>query len=427
MVPKWFQLAILGLPLLCFFMTKKRTKSAKSDGTASAKTPAPGQRIPTNREGVYYRESKKRKHNNTPDRTYCYMVWDHGKKRYVNVGRASQNETEDTAYKARIAALAKIHKDEQIDSFSDKKKHTFERIVTSYMEWKKAEGKHTAEDWSRYNKHLKAELGSMPIAQIAKKADSLKIKLLETLAPSSVKKIFILARAAINYSKRKGIFNGSNPFERQANFTMPCEDNKAERFLSKEEADNLLEELARRSQQLHDMAFISLYTGMRATEIFGLRGSDLDKNSGTVIVTAKGGKREAVDTLPQIFAVLLRYQTKPGTLLFQNRKGNRYRGTPDTFGRAVDSLGFNDSGNFTLNKKGKQVPVKISDARHRVRFHTLRHTFSSWLAQSGQVDIYELKELLRHRRIETTLRYVHLIPSEQRKKKMNVLVPLMQK
>ena len=40
--------------------------------------------------------------------------------------------------------------------------------------------------------------------------------------------------------------------------------------------------------------------------------------------------------------------------------------------------------------------------------HSLRHTHASWLAQSG-VDILHIKEQLGHRKIDTTMRYSHLI------------------
>jgi integrase len=43
------------------------------------------------------------------------------------------------------------------------------------------------------------------------------------------------------------------------------------------------------------------------------------------------------------------------------------------------------------------------------RFHDLRHTFASYLASSGQVDIYTLKELLGHKSLTMTQRYAHLI------------------
>ena len=44
-----------------------------------------------------------------------------------------------------------------------------------------------------------------------------------------------------------------------------------------------------------------------------------------------------------------------------------------------------------------------------IRFHDLRHTYASYLASSGKVDIYTLKELLGHSTIETTQGYAHLV------------------
>jgi len=65
----------------------------------------------------------------------------------------------------------------------------------------------------------------------------------------------------------------------------------------------------------------------------------------------------------------------------------------------VDSIGLNDG---------------VDDPRQRVVFHTLRHTFASWLAMSG-TDIYTIKELMRHKTLTMTMRYAHLIPDAKRR------------
>jgi len=40
-------------------------------------------------------------------------------------------------------------------------------------------------------------------------------------------------------------------------------------------------------------------------------------------------------------------------------------------------------------------------------FHTLRHTYASWLVESG-VDLYTVKKLMGHSTIAMTERYSHL-------------------
>jgi integrase len=51
--------------------------------------------------------------------------------------------------------------------------------------------------------------------------------------------------------------------------------------------------------------------------------------------------------------------------------------------------------------------------------HSLRHTHASWLAIAG-MNILEIKEQLGHKKLDMTLRYSHLIPSQRHKQTLTV-------
>lgn len=282
-----------------------------------------------------------------------------------------------------------------------RKSITLEGIIIAYLDWKEAEGKRVDSDKSRHEKHVKPFFGNMPVQNITPEVlDKFKSRLLACQSPASAKKLFATMRAAINFAIKRSIYTGKNPVSTQnSTFTLPREDNKGERFLTRDEAKNLLDELALRSAHLHDMAFVALYTGMRATEIFGLKGADIDENNKIANIYGKGGQRETVLLSDEVLKTLLKYRSAPSALLFQKKGGGRHGAISAAFRRAIDELGLNNG---------------LTDKRHKVWFHTLRHTFASWLAQSGKVGLRELMKHLRHKNLEMTLRYSHLIPDRQR-------------
>jgi site-specific recombinase XerD len=71
-----------------------------------------------------------------------------------------------------------------------------------------------------------------------------------------------------------------------------------------------------------------------------------------------------------------------------------------------------DSGFLFTSHNIVRVPwdkLRYSLDLQDVVWHTLRHTFASHLIQAG-VDVSVVKELMGHRRIETTMRYAKLAP-----------------
>ena len=181
----------------------------------------------------------------------------------------------------------------------------------------------------------------------------------------------------------------------------PKIDNRRLRFLSKDEADALLAELKNISLELHDECVLALYCGLRAGEIHNLTWGDIDFGNGQILIRdpKNGQNRFAFLTAPVKAMLELRFdgQNKE-SLLFPTATGKKRVQVSRTFGDCVEKLGLN---------------AGVNDPRQRVVFHTLRHTFASWLVQKG-VPLHTVAELMGHRSIAMTQRYAHLSPESLR-------------
>lgn len=179
---------------------------------------------------------------------------------------------------------------------------------------------------------------------------------------------------------------------------MPKEDNSRHRFLAKEEARLLLDTLKDRSHQVWQMSLLSLSTGMRAGEIFNLRGEHINLREKTIrIVDPKSSKNRTVYPSQAAIKMLRDCGYKSGQYVFRSTHGKQLQQISDTFPRTVGALGLNDN---------------LDDPRDKIVFHSLRHTFASWMVQSDQ-PLYLVAELMGHSTLEMTKRYAHLSPQRK--------------
>jgi integrase len=212
-------------------------------------------------------------------------------------------------------------------------------------------------------------------------------------APRTVAYALAVVRQVINYARDHGFFHDINPVSK---VKTPRNDNRRIRFLSYDEAEKLLKELASRSPDLHDMALLALHCAPRAGEIFGLTWKDIDFERGLVTLRhTKNGRVRHVPMTDRVKEMLkAREQVRDSELVFPSQYGGKRKEVSNAFEKAVKDLGWN---------KG------IQDSRQRVVFHTLRHTCASWLVMAG-VPLYTVKEYLGHQQISQTDRYAHLAP-----------------
>jgi integrase len=338
--------------------------------------------------GVFYRELKEL-YNGRPDRSYEICWQDGGRKRWKTIGRLSQGVTAAIAFQAWLDIMSGKTLVPTVQSV------TVAEVIQNWL----AQADHD-KSLKSHARSLIKDLGNITMRDLTVgRLDEYKQHLLKIrcLAASTVRHLLISLASSINHAVRHGLWVGVNPLSKVAGFKMPQPDNKGERWLRPDEADRLLSSLRVSSPLWHDLSLTSLHTGLRLTELYKLRVRDVDAVSMTAFVTAKGGRREAVALTQEALEVILRRGGEPGDLVFRGRTGKR----PDKsvpFSQAVELLGFNNG---------------VTDRRHRVWFHTLRHTFASWLVQGG-VDLYTVQHLLRHRSPQMTQRYAHLDPTRFR-------------
>ncbi len=246
---------------------------------------------------------------------------------------------------------------------------------------------------SLFNLHVLSYWGDIDLSQIrTRDIISYRNSLMQHLSPKSTKNCLSLLRSLYNRAKKYEIYDGNIPY-----FEMPRVNNERIRYLNEEEAKLLLEALYAKSILWHDITLFALNTGLRANEIFSLTSNAINLPQKILIVfEAKNGHTRVVPLNSTSYIIAEKYLKKKYAFLFSNNKIN---GVSKIFKKTIDELQFNKN---------------CRDNRDRLVFHSLRHTFASWLVQSG-VDIIIVKELLGHRCLQMTMRYAHLAPNQGRK------------
>lgn len=368
--------------------------------------------------GVRYREHPSRKYDGRSDRYYVIRYNRAGKTIEEPVGWSSGGANTEKTNKIRTEIRDNIREGKGPQSLKEKReiedarrrtkalqkkedaraRVTFESLAQKFLEWSKLNRKSYPQDESRWRNHIKSEIGHIQVRELSNfHVDKLKSRLIKKrLSEQSIIHCLALLRAILN----KGVY--WNLIERSSlEIKLKKPDNHRTRYLTREEAYSLLQELAQSSPQWHDIALLALHSGLRAGEIFNLTWSDLDFINGIMSIrNPKNGKTRSAYMTKQ---VSLMFRNQEGQTdgangyVFLSRKGRKIREVSHTFDRTVGQLGLNSG---------------ITDRKQRIVFHSLRHTFCSWLAIDGE-PLVVIKALAGHSQISQTERYAHL--SEGRK------------
>lgn len=373
----------------------------------------------TRYQGVQVRESPERRHRGKPDLCFTIDYRDaQGKRIRRDIGWASEGITAAFAHQERLRLIAEakaIRRGESSPLTVQQASLILDRAWERYRDdWMKAKGKRYDSDQWMYDAHVRPVFGRTLLQEISPYAlDRFMASLTaQGLSAQTIRHLVGLIRRIMRRMVAWGLYDGPLPFDA---ISMPRLDNRRERFLQPEEARALLAELHRRSHQTWLMALISLQCGLRFSEIAGIRHMDINLQQGLLyIAESKNGRARHAYLTPELIDALRNLPARPANaLVFPARDGKKMTNVSDSFSRAVDYLGLNDTGDTFRDANGIEHPVKITDRRQRIVFHSLRHTYASWLACSGAGQAM-IAELLGHSSLEMSRRYTHLMDDEKK-------------
>jgi len=168
------------------------------------------------------------------------------------------------------------------------------------------------------------------------------------------------------------------------------ESNTRIRYLTVAEESALREAASKRYPYLADIICAACSTGLRRDELFSLKKVDVDLRLNLVhVLDGKGGKARTVPLDPSGEARRIlesRILNPTSEYIFPS---------PQT----DDKMTGVDRSLLTICRETGIEPVTL---------HVLRHTFGTRLVAAG-VDMRTVQQLMGHGKIQTTMRYVHLV------------------
>ena len=318
------------------------------------------------------------------EKIYYIRYRRNGKSIEEKVGRQYRDDmTPARASRVRVDRIeGKELSNKERRSQSRQKPWTIEALKDEYFSHR-VDGKSVKTDKSRYKLYLKKPFGKKEPDKIDQlSVDRLRIQLLKSKSPQTVKHVLALLTRTIKFGTDRGLCEGLK-------FTvkMPSVDNVKTEDLNSEQMQRLIEVLNTTEHTTPaNMMKLALFTGMRRGEIFKLKWDDIDFDRDFIFIEApKGGKSQQIPFNKNARQVLEAIE-QTNEYVFPARGG----------GPRKDA-----------NKYFNAIKTEAGLPKDFRPMHGLRHVYATILASSGHIDMLTLQKLLTHKDQRMTQRYIH--------------------
>lgn len=152
----------------------------------------------------------------------------------------------------------------------------------------------------------------------------------------------------------------------------------------------------------HQLMLKFIYAaGLRLQELLKMEWQHIDADRMTIFIKCSKGKKDRyVPLSEQLLNEILLYMS--------SGIKNKYVFTANGSNKPMSTSGIR----FIMREAVKRSKIN----KEGICLHTLRHSYATHLLEDG-LDIFSIKELLGHSRIETTLVYLHVYDQPRRSKK----------
>ena len=177
------------------------------------------------------------------------------------------------------------------------------------------------------------------------------------------------------------------------NFRLP---EKQPLYFNQDEFDKLIKSV--KSEDLKDIILFAVNSGLRQMELLTLQWNQIDFKNRFLILD----NRQHLTKSKKIRAIPLNLTALQ---VLTDREMNKINSYVFNYNAAPLKQDF-------MSKKFRKL-VKAAKINPELNFHSLRHTFATWLIQKG-ASIYEVSKLLGHSDLRITEIYTHLQPEDLR-------------